>query len=187
MNAGGNLVAMRPDKAASAGLFGLTADSGTRSNVYLKGQQRRAGGSGDRRRDDLQYHGTADHYTLNGATAVAMQYSSATTATTCPAVTYARSINGGQAATHLRPRGLGRLRAPGESRLGRTGRDGVVEHPPQRDMFYSTWLTTAKVAIPQADEQQRRLANLITLMNIDRMPLPGGSGTCRGAKRPSWS
>ena len=39
-------------------------------------------------------------------------------------------------------------------------------------MFYSTWLNTAKVAIPQADEQQRLLANLITLMNADRMPLP---------------
>ena len=29
-----------------------------------------------------------------------------------------------------------------------------------------------KVAIPQADEQQRLLANLITEMNADRMPLP---------------
>ena len=29
-----------------------------------------------------------------------------------------------------------------------------------------------KVAIPQADEQQRLLANLITQMNVDRAPLP---------------
>ena len=29
-----------------------------------------------------------------------------------------------------------------------------------------------KVAIPQADEQQRLLANLITQMSLDRMPLP---------------
>ena len=29
-----------------------------------------------------------------------------------------------------------------------------------------------KVAIPQADEQQRLLANLITRMNADRLPLP---------------
>ena len=39
-------------------------------------------------------------------------------------------------------------------------------------MFYSTWLNTTKIEIPQADEQQRLLVNLITLMNADKMPLP---------------
>ena len=50
-------------------------------------------------------------------------------------------------------------------------RDGVVGIRPD-DMFYSTWLDTNKIAIPQADEQQRLLLNLITLMNADQMPLP---------------
>ncbi|HEY5807007.1 MAG TPA: DUF4082 domain-containing protein, partial [Povalibacter sp.] len=34
------------------------------------------------------------------------------------------------------------------------------------------WIDLTKVAIPQADEQQRFLANLITDMNLDRKPLP---------------
>ena len=34
------------------------------------------------------------------------------------------------------------------------------------------WVNLDKVAIPQADEQQRLLANLIGAMNLDRKPLP---------------
>ncbi|WP_198320847.1 hypothetical protein, partial [Azohydromonas aeria] len=58
-------------------------------------------------------------------------------------------------------------------------RDGL---PPIRsdDKFYGAaaadpradWVDLTKVAIPQADEQQRLLANLITHMNLARKPLP---------------
>ena len=34
------------------------------------------------------------------------------------------------------------------------------------------WVDLDKVAIPQADEQQRLLANMVTEMNLDRAPLP---------------
>ncbi len=34
------------------------------------------------------------------------------------------------------------------------------------------WVNLGKVAIPQADEQQRLLANLIQIMNRDKKPLP---------------
>ena len=44
---------------------------------------------------------------------------------------------------------------------------GADPDDPQPD-----WVDMNKVAIPQADEQQRLLANLITDMNRDRMPLP---------------
>ena len=48
------------------------------------------------------------------------------------------------------------------------------------DLFYGAkagdvqpdWVDLSKVAIPQADEQQRLLANLILAMNVDRKPLP---------------
>ena len=40
------------------------------------------------------------------------------------------------------------------------------------DLFFGSWLDFSKVRIPQADEQQRLLANLITQMNLDRTPLP---------------
>ncbi len=58
-------------------------------------------------------------------------------------------------------------------------RDGVVGIR-SSDLFYGAkagdvqpdWIDTSKIAIPQADEQQRLLANLITLMNSDKEPLP---------------
>ena len=34
------------------------------------------------------------------------------------------------------------------------------------------WLDTSKIAIPQADEQQRLLVNLITQMESSKLPLP---------------
>ena len=90
-----------------------------------------------------------------------------------PAVTL-RSVgsNGGQAAafTYDLARSVVYTRQGNPSWAGQE-RDGVTGIRPD-DMFYSTWLNTTKVAIPQADEQQRLLANLITLMNSDRMPLP---------------
>ena len=70
VNGGGNLVAMRPDTQL-AGLLGLTSAGGTRANAYLQGRHDRGTGSRDRRAATMQYHGTADRYTLNGATAVA--------------------------------------------------------------------------------------------------------------------
>ena len=58
-------------------------------------------------------------------------------------------------------------------------RDGVSGIRPD-DLFYGAkagdvqpdWLDTNKIAIPQADEQQRLLVNLITLMERDKLPLP---------------
>ena len=44
---------------------------------------------------------------------------------------------------------------------------GNASADPQAD-----WVNLAKVSIPQADEQQRLLANLILSMNADRKPLP---------------
>ena len=44
---------------------------------------------------------------------------------------------------------------------------GAAAFDPQPD-----WVNLDKVAIPQADEQQRLLANLIIQMNFDRKPLP---------------
>ena len=40
------------------------------------------------------------------------------------------------------------------------------------DLFFPDWVDLTKVQIPQADEQQRLLANLIEQVNRDVMPLP---------------
>ena len=121
----------------------------------------------------IQYHGTADNYALNGATAIATVYSGASTATTNPAVTlHSVGSNGGQAAafTYDLARSVIYTRQGNPSWAGQE-RDGVSGIRPD-DMFYSSRLNTNKVDIPQADEQQRLLVNLITLMNADKMPLP---------------
>ena len=129
----------------------------------------------------IQFHGSADRYTLNGATAVATLYSNATTATANPAVTL-RSVgsSGGQAAafTYDLARSVVYTRQGNPAWAGQE-RDGVVGIRPD-DMFYGAkagdvqpdWIDTSKIAIPQADEQQRLLVNLITLMERDKLPLP---------------
>jgi hypothetical protein len=88
---GGNLVAMRPDKAL-APLLGLSDAGGTLSNGYLRVDTSQPPGKGivDQ---TIQYHGDADRYALAGARSVATLYSDATTATASPAVTL-RSVGG---------------------------------------------------------------------------------------------
>ncbi|HEY4593636.1 MAG TPA: hypothetical protein VIJ61_14570, partial [Thermoanaerobaculia bacterium] len=179
VNAGGNLIAFRPDPQL-AGLLGLASASSTLANGYLKIDTAAAPGQGlvDQ---TIQYHGTADLYTLNDATAIATLYSNAATATSSPAVTL-RSVGsaGGQAAafTYDLARSIVYTRQGNPVWAGQE-RDGVS---PKRsdDLFFGAaagdpqtdWIDLNKVAIPQADEQQRLLANLILAMNADRKPLP---------------
>ena len=129
----------------------------------------------------IQFHGMADQYTLNGALSAATLYSDETTATPNPAVTL-RSVgsSGGQAAafTYDLARSVVYTRQGNPAWAGQD-RDGLA---PVRanDMFYGDmasdpqpdWIDLNKVAIPQADEQQRLLANLLEYMNLDKKPLP---------------
>ena len=68
MTGGGNLIAMRPDKQL-AGLLGLADAGGTLANAYLLVNTASTPGAGIVGQT-LQYHGTSDRYTLNGATAI---------------------------------------------------------------------------------------------------------------------
>ena len=171
VNAGGNLIAMRPDKKL-AGLLGLTALSGSTSNAYVRVNTGTTPGAGIVG-STIQFHGTSDRYLATGATTIATLYSSASTATLSPAVTL-RSVgsSGGQAAafTYDLARSVVYTRQGNPAWAGQE-RDGVVGVR-SNDMFFSTWLNTSKIAIPQADEQQRLLANLITVMERDRLPVP---------------
>jgi len=180
VNGGGHLIALHPDKQL-AGLLGLTDAGSTLSNAYLKVNTTVGTPGAGIVGQTIQYHGSADRYNLNGATAVATLYSNATTATANPAVTL-RSVgsNGGAAAAFTYDLAksviLTRQGNPaweGEDRDG----DG---HARASDLFYGAmpgdvqpdWIDTSKIAIPQADEQQRLLANLITTMNSNKTPLP---------------
>jgi hypothetical protein len=179
--AGGNLIAMRPDKQL-VGLLGLTDASATLSEGYLLVDTSTQPGFGIVG-ETMQFHGTADLYDLAGAIGVATLYTSATTpaAGNPPAVTlHSIGANGGQAAafTYDLARSIVYTRQGNPTWAGQE-RDGL---PPKRsdDMFFGAaagdpqpdWIDFNKVAIPQADEQQRLLGNLILHMNSDRKPLP---------------
>ena len=123
VNAGGNLIAMRPDPQLGT-LLGLASAGTTLANAYLAIDTSKPPGQGIVG-ETIQFHGTADRYSLAGATpaatAVATLYSNATTSTTNPAVTL-RSVGsaGGEAAAFtLRPRAVDRLHAAGQPGLGR--------------------------------------------------------------------
>jgi hypothetical protein len=171
VTAGGRLVAMRPDKQL-AGLLGLTDAGTTLAEGYILADTGSGPGKGIVG-ETIQYHGTADRYTLNGATSIATLYSTASVATANPAVTL-RSVgtNGGQAAafTYDLARSIVYTRQGNPAWAGQE-RDGST---PLRsdDLFYPDWVNLNKVAIPQADEQQRLVANLIIQMNFDKKPLP---------------
>jgi cysteine-rich repeat protein len=167
---GGNLIAMRPD-AQLASLLGLTAAGTTLTDTYLLVT---ASGPGTGIvTQTIQFHGTADRYTLSGATKLATLYTSSVSSTVNPAVTL-RTVgsNGGQAAafTYDLARSVVYTRQGNPAWAGQE-RDGT---PPIRsdDLFFPNWIDFAKIAIPQADEQQRLLANLILQMALDRKPLP---------------
>ncbi len=179
VTAGGNLIAMRPD-ADLASLLGLTSAGGSLSNAYLKVDTSSGPGVGIVS-ETIQFHGAADRYTASGATVLATLYSDATTPTSYPAVTLIQvGANGGHAAafTYDLARSVVYTRQGNPAWAG-DERDG--ETPIRSDdLFYGAksgdiqpdWVNLSKVAIPQADEQQRLLANMILAMNLDQAPLP---------------
>ncbi|HEY5012503.1 MAG TPA: DUF4082 domain-containing protein, partial [Acidimicrobiia bacterium] len=176
---GGNLIAMRPD-ATLASVAGLDGPSGTLSDGYLAVDTTAAPGAGIVS-DTIQFHGTADRYTLDAASAVATLYANTSDATTNPAVTM-RTVgtNGG----HVAVFSYDLARSVVETRQGNPAwagqkRDGQSGPIRSDDLFYGAaagdaqpdWVNLDKVQIPQADEQQRLLVNMIETMQA-QSPLP---------------
>ena len=183
VQAGGNLIANRPDPQL-AGLLGLTPAGTPLSNAYLQVDTGAGPGAGIVGQT-IQYHGSADRYTTNGAQTIATLYSDATTATANPAVTMQTvGTNGGHAAafTYDLARSIvythqGNPAWSGDERDSSVGGSQLIRSD---DLFFGAktgdvqpdWVDLNKVAIPQADEQQHLLTNLIEQMNLDRKPLP---------------
>ena len=179
VNGGGNLIAMRPDKQL-AGLLGLT-DAGRDARERLPAGRH---GRGARRRDRRQHdpvprHGRPLHAERRdrGRDALLERDDGDDEPGRDAALGRLERRPGG--GVHVRPRPLGRLHAPGQPGLGRPGARRRRRDPPRRPVLrrqgrrlQPDWLDTNKIAIPQADEQQRLLVNLITLMERDKMPLP---------------
>ncbi|HLA60129.1 MAG TPA: DUF4082 domain-containing protein [Puia sp.] len=181
VTAGGTLVALHPDSKLSA-LLGITSAGGTMADKYLLVNTASAPGLGIVNQT-IQYHGTANLYNVNaGTNIVATLYSDATTATIYPAVT-SRNVGtlGGQAIafTYDLAKSVVYTRQGNPAWAGenRDGQDAVIRSD---NLFFGNasfdpqpdWVNLNKVAIPQADEQQRLLTNIIMAGNFDRKPLP---------------
>lgn len=180
VNAGGNLIAMRPDPQLDS-LLGLTSTAGTLSNSYMLVDTSTPPGSGIVGQP-MQFHGVAGSYVLNGASRVATLYTNPTTATSSPAVTLRNvGTNGGHAAAFafdLATSGV--YTRQGNPAWAAQDRDGLSPIR-SNDKFYGDatgdpqpdWVDlNTLVSIPQADEQQRLLANLILHMSLAKKPLP---------------
>ncbi len=171
VTAGGNLVAMRPDKQL-AGLLGLADAAATLADAYLLIDTATTPGSGIVGQT-LQFHGTADLYTLNGATSLAALYSNLTTATTYPAITINTvGTNGGQAAAFTFDLARSIVYTHQGNPAWQTGHVNPYQGYGTALDLFSGWIDFNRINIPQADEQQRFLANLLYTLNADEKPLP---------------
>jgi len=171
---GGNLVAMRPDPAL-APLLGLGGDAGDLAEGYVGVDTGAPPGAGITAAT-MQFHGVADVWSGGAARTVATLYEDASRPTASPAVTL-RSVGtaGGAAAafTYDLARSVvatrqGNIAWAGEKRETESATAPIRSH----DLFFPDWVDFDRIRIPQADEQQRLLANLVTAMNLDRTPLP---------------
>jgi Bacterial Ig-like domain/Secretion system C-terminal sorting domain len=171
VNAGGTLIALKPSSLL-APLLGISATASTLTDKYLLVNTASGPGVGIVNQT-IQFHGTANLYTLNGATSLATLYSSSGTATSNPAVTSINvGSNGGKAVafTYDLARSIVYTRQGNPAQAG-SETDGQSGIRPD-DLFFPTYIDLNKVAIPQADEQQRLLANIIIQSNLTRRPLP---------------
>ncbi len=169
---GGNLIAMRPG-ATLAATLGLGTDTGDVVEGYLQVQPQYGVTA-----ETMQFHGRADRWSAPSTTTVAELFSSASAGTGLPAVTL-RTLGAGQAAAFT----YDLARSVVYTRQGNPSWDGMERdgmNPVRSDDLFvgsssrdrsADWVDRAKIEIPQADEQQRLLANLVTRMS-DNLPLP---------------
>jgi hypothetical protein len=180
VQAGGTLITFRPNDLLTP-LLGLSVASGTLSDKYLLVNTGTGPGSGIVG-ETMQYHGAADLHTLAGANSIATLYSDGGTATLNPAITTKDvGSNGGKAIafTYDLPLSIIYTRQGNPAWVGQK-RDNQVGPTRSDDLFFGNassdpqpdWVDFNKLAIPQADEQQRLLANIIVLSNLHRKPLP---------------
>lgn len=179
VQAGGDLIAMDPDPQL-ASLLGVSPSVGMLSNGYLRVDSGMTVGAGAVS-ETIQFHGIARLRALSGATSLAALYSTSSAQAGYPAVTlHSVGVNGGQAASFaFDPATSIVYTRQGNPAWTAQERDGLS---PIRsdDLFYGNasfdpqpdWIDPKKIAIPQADELQRLLANIIIEMTKDRQPLP---------------
>ena len=166
---------------AARGLLGLGADAGDLPTPTSRSTPAPARAPASPA-TTMQFHGTADRYTLAGATRGRDAYSDATTATAEPrrhAAQRRRERRAGRR-VHLRPRALGRLHAPGQPGVGGPGARRPTTPIRSDDLFFGAEPATAarlgrprqgrdpagrRAAAPAREPDRRR-------WTLDRTPLP---------------
>lgn len=170
---GGLLVAMRPG-AELADLFGLRV-FGTRPERLIQhfGIDAHAPLAQGVVEEPLQYHGEATSYALDGATALAWLYEESGTPSAQPAVTVHRHGSGSAVAFAFDLAKSVVLMRQGNPDWQNTEGDTLGGYRPM-DMFARpdgrTLYDPKRLPIPQADEKQRFLANVI--LRLAGRPLP---------------
>lgn len=182
VKSGGNLIAMRPHRqmilAFGPDFADSAADGQTLDGAYLAIDGKTQAGAG-LVHESMQIHGPVDANLRCTGTMLAALYKDAKTATPFSAVCSAKAGRGNVVVfSYDLARSVVYTRQGNPEWSGHE-RDGIS---PIRsdDLFYGAsaadpkpdWVDADKIAIPQADEQQRLLANILTLTSADGMPLP---------------
>lgn len=168
VSGGGNLIAMRPE-ARLADLLGVAFTGGDLADRYVQMVADHPVTQG-LAPEPLQFHGPARQARLAGAEALAWLQTEPGEAGVYPAVTL-HQAGAGRAAMWAfdlaRSVALTRQGNPAWAGQERDGLDGLRAC----DMFVG-WMDLERLGIPQADEQQRLLLNLIQALCEAALPLP---------------
>jgi hypothetical protein len=176
INAGGTLVALHPDitNTGLMNLLGITPTGSTISDGYVLVDTSRGKPGAGIVGQTIQFHGAADIYNLSGATSLATLYSNAATTANHPAVTMKSvGINGGKTiafAYDLAKSVI--LTRQGNLAWAGVSRDGQAGPIRSDNLFFPSYIDFSKIQIPQADEQQHLLTNIILLSNLHKKPMP---------------
>ncbi|MGD1278652.1 MAG: Ig-like domain-containing protein [Tepidisphaeraceae bacterium] len=192
INQGGKLIAMHP-RANLCDLLGVIDRGSSLAEGYVAVDRSDPMAAGIESAP-MQFHGQAGQYALLDARALATLYHDANAPLASPAVTLRDvGVHGGMAGAFMFDLAKSVvLTRQGNPAWARQRRTGAVwgDWTQSADLFYGpasfdpqkNWCDFNNIAIPQADEAQRLLANMIVRMNLATAPLPRFSYFPSGAK-----
>ncbi len=166
---GGNLIALRPDKAA-ASLFGIEKIPGNISGPYIAIDTSSSEGKSLTSKR-IQIHGNAERYVLKNAKAVAWFCGKSDSEREFPAVV-TNSYGKGRTAAFLYnlPMNIVYTRQ-GNPEFAGIEKDSIFGLRAM-DLFTDGWVDTSNNVINQADEQMNLLSHCIERMSGNVKPLP---------------
>lgn len=169
VQAGGNLVAFKPDKKLN-NILGIEDAGGTTDAAFILIKSNTAIGSGLISKT-LQLHVNADKYVLKDGEMIASLYKDAFTATEYPAVvTHDYGKGHTMAFLYNLPQNISYTRQGNYYDAGKE-MDGITGIRAM-DLFTNGWVDTSKNILNQADEQMRLLSHGIEKFNDYTKPLP---------------